>query len=83
MLYGSIYHANALVSAWLSSRRYHADSFNDLSKAHASVAVVVVASESVDTIAGVLRETISPFVEQGIVDELLVVDVNSPDGTSR
>ena len=60
-----------MVSAWLISRRYHAASFNDgLVKANASVAVVVLASDCAETIAGVLRDTVGPFVEQGIVDEL-------------
>lgn len=67
---------------WLSSRRYHADSFNEeLLEANTSVAIVLVASDSADTIAGVLRETIRPLVEQGAVDELLVIDMNSQDGT--
>jgi glucosyl-3-phosphoglycerate synthase len=78
------YDENALVSAWLTSRRYHAGSFdNDLLKANASVAVVIVASECADTVADVLRDTIRPFVEQGIVDELLVVGMNSRDGTAQ
>jgi glucosyl-3-phosphoglycerate synthase len=73
-----------LVSAWLTSHRYHADSFTDgLLKANASVAVVVVASDCADTIAGVLRDAVCPFVKRGIVDELLVLDLNSCDGTAR
>jgi glucosyl-3-phosphoglycerate synthase len=80
----SSYHENAVVSAWLTSHRSHAASFNDgLVKANASVAVAVVASECADTIADVLRDTVGPFLEQGIVDELLVVDTGSRDGTAQ
>jgi hypothetical protein len=70
------------MSAWLTTRRFHAESYNDnLLKRAASVAVILVTSEAADTIADVLHVTVRPLVAQGIVDELLVIDMDSRDGT--
>ena len=46
------------------------------------VAVVIPTKECASTIADVVARTVQPLVDQGLVDELVVVDAGSLDGTA-
>jgi glucosyl-3-phosphoglycerate synthase len=54
-------------------------------KAGTSVCVVVVvaATDCANTIGEVLGQTVGPFVELGVVDDFLILDVDSCDDTAR
>ncbi len=74
------------VSTWAQRRRYRVEQFapEQLRTAKdASVTVVIPTKECATTIVGVLRETVQPLVEQGLVDEIAVVDAASADGTAE
>jgi glucosyl-3-phosphoglycerate synthase len=74
------------VSRWAESRRYSADQFTipELCAAkHATVSVVIPVKECADTIAGVIERTVGPLRAAGLVDELLVIDAGSADGTAK
>jgi len=45
--------------------------------------VVIPTKECGDTIAGVLNGTVAPLREAGVVDDVLVVDAGSADGTAE
>jgi len=47
------------------------------------VTVVIPTKECARTITGVLRETVQPLAEQELVDEIVVVDAASVDGTAE
>ena len=74
------------VSMWREQRRYRADSFAPASvraaKQAATVSVVLPAKECAGTIAGVLETTVAPAADAGLVDEVIVVDAASRDGTA-
>ena len=76
------------VSTWLDRRRFRAADFQfgDLAAAKraadTSVSVIVPTKECADTIAGVVRDTVGPVADAGLVDELVVVDASSRDGTA-
>lgn len=74
------------LSTWLERRRYVASDFSieDLlvRKGATTVSVIVPAKECALTIDGVLRTTARPLMDAGLVDELVVVDAGSPDGTA-
>jgi glycosyltransferase involved in cell wall biosynthesis len=73
------------VSRWAERRRYRADAFAiDQLRASksATVSVVIPAKECADTIAGVVEETVGPLRAAGLIDELLVIDAGSADGTA-
>ncbi len=74
------------VSSWAERRRYRADQFTPerlrALKGAASVAVIIPTKECAATIDGVLRATVRPLAEQGLVDEVLVVDAASSDGSA-
>ena len=44
---------------------------------------MIPAKEVADTIAGVLGRTVQPLVDAGLVDELVVIDAGSADGTAE
>ncbi len=74
------------VSVWRERHRHRADDY-DLdrlrdAKADTSVTVVIPTRECAETIAGVLTHTVSPLRAAGLVDELVVVDADSHDGTA-
>jgi glycosyltransferase involved in cell wall biosynthesis len=73
------------VSVWRERRRYTADSFDPAvlrtQKGPRSVTVIVPTLECVETIGGVLTETVGPWRQAGLVDEVVVVDA-SRDGTA-
>ena len=74
------------VSAWYERRRYRAGDFPlarlRAAKGEVTVAVIVPTKECATTIAGVVRDAVGPLSEQGLVDELVVVDAGSRDGTA-
>lgn len=75
------------LSAWALSRRYDAADFSsrellDL-KGTTRISVILPAKEVADTIGGVLRTTAAPALALGLVDEILVVDAASQDGSAR
>ncbi len=75
------------VASWLDRRRYRAADFSveelRFLKGAKRVTVIVPAKECSETVPGVLRETAGPLVETGLVDELVVVDAGSADGTAQ
>ena len=74
------------VSTWLGRRRFAAADFDfERLRAHAgrpSVTVVIPARECAETIAGVIELTVGPAREAGLVDDVVVVDAASADGTA-
>jgi glycosyltransferase involved in cell wall biosynthesis len=75
------------VSQWMATRRYHAWQFPlaELTAgkpAATTVSVIIPTRECASTIAGVLDRAVAPALDAGLVDELLVVDANSRDGTA-
>ncbi len=74
------------VSAWTERRRYRAEQFSSAAlrtaKADAGVTVIIPAKECAATIAGVLAGTVGPLAAAGLVDEVVVVDAASADGTA-
>ncbi len=75
------------VSSWAAERRYAARAFPPewlrAQKRTTSVAVVIPTKECADTLAGVLTGTVGPLREAGVVDDVLVVDARSADGTAE
>lgn len=75
------------VSSWSEQRRFTAAEFpietlREL-KGTTSVSVVIPTKGCGSTIAGVLVETVAPLRTAGLVDEVLVVDADSRDGTAE
>jgi glucosyl-3-phosphoglycerate synthase len=75
------------VSAWAAKRRYEADAFPPdrlrAAKRTTSVSVVIPTKECADTLPGVLARTVGPLREAGVVDDVVVVDAHSADGTAE
>ena len=75
------------VSNWAERRRFRAGDFSPEllreGKRDTTVAVVIPTKDCATTIDGVLRETIAPLASAGLVDELVVVDAGSADGTAQ
>ncbi len=75
------------VSAWTERRPYTAAAFAPQRlislKGTTSVVVVIPTKECALTIEGVLRRTVAPLAAHGLVDEVVVMDANSRDGTAR
>lgn len=74
------------VSSWLESHRFRAAEF-DLSalaaiKGERSITVVIPTKECAETIGDVIGETVGPLRAAGMIDELVVVDAGSQDGTA-
>jgi glycosyltransferase involved in cell wall biosynthesis len=76
------------VSTWSDGRRYRASDFQLERVAAAkraagiSVSVIVPTKECAETIVGVVRDAIGPPADAGLVDELVVIDADSRDGTA-
>ncbi len=75
------------VSRWMATRRYHARQFPPAELIAAkpgttTVSVIIPTRECAATIALILDLAVGPAVNAGLVDELLVVDANSRDGTA-
>jgi glucosyl-3-phosphoglycerate synthase len=75
------------VSGWSERRRYRAAEFTPellrASKGDRSVTVIVPTRECADTIDAVLAGAAGPFADRGLIDELVVVDAASRDGTAE
>ncbi|MGZ6609278.1 MAG: glycosyltransferase family 2 protein, partial [Solirubrobacteraceae bacterium] len=73
------------VSTWAERRRYDATDFSVArlveAKGTSSVAVIVPTKQCAATIGGVLRKTLGPLVDAGVVDDVVVIDAASADGT--
>jgi glucosyl-3-phosphoglycerate synthase len=72
------------VSVWRERRRYRATDFADLDGAAREVGVTVVipTKECASTISGVLRQTVEPALQRGLVDRVMVIDAGSEDATA-
>jgi glucosyl-3-phosphoglycerate synthase len=75
------------VSTWFERRRYDATDFPldrlKRLKRETSIAVVIPTKECAPTIAGVLAGTVRPLARAGLVDEIVVIDSASTDGTAE
>ena len=75
------------VSTWSERRRYDATDFPldrlKALKGETSIAVVIPTKECATTIDGVLRQTVGPAAQAGLIDEIIVIDADSRDGTAK
>lgn len=75
------------LQVWLGTHRYRSSDFSIQSLAIAvksrnlKITVIIPAKEVADTIAGVLQDTVKPFVAAGIVSSVVAIDANSKDNT--
>jgi glucosyl-3-phosphoglycerate synthase len=76
----------SVIAEWMATRRYDARSFDAARlrevKGAARVAVVLPARHVAGSIAGVLEHTVAPLRRAGLVDDVVVVDAASTDGTA-
>ncbi|MEA2210826.1 MAG: glucosyl-3-phosphoglycerate synthase [Solirubrobacteraceae bacterium] len=74
------------VSSWRDRRRYRAADFSAPAlasgKGETTVSVIIPTKRCATTIGAIIRETVKPLAEHGLVDELLVIDADSSDGTA-
>ena len=79
------------VAAWYRRRRFEAVQFpaarlrvmaGAAGDRRPSVAVIIPTKECAATIVGVLRDAVEPVQALGLVDEVIVVDADSADGTA-
>lgn len=75
------------VARWIATRRYRAEQFPlhallRRDSAAPTVTVIIPTRECADTIGGILARSVGPALEAGLVDELIVVDAGSRDGTA-
>jgi glucosyl-3-phosphoglycerate synthase len=74
------------VSVWRERRRFAAGEFPlDLlreAKRGTAVSVVIPTKRCAATVAGVLEGTVGPLREAGLIDEVMVIDAGSTDGTA-
>ncbi len=74
------------LAAWAERRRCDAADFDlatlQAAKGATTVSVIVPAKEVAETIGAVLAQTVAPLADVGLVDELVVVDAGSADGTA-
>ncbi|HLI60497.1 MAG TPA: glucosyl-3-phosphoglycerate synthase [Solirubrobacteraceae bacterium] len=76
------------LARWLATRRYRAAQFSvselarRRSAADIRVTVIIPTRECAATIGGVLERAVGPVRDAGLVDELVVVDADSRDGTA-
>jgi glucosyl-3-phosphoglycerate synthase len=74
------------VSEWLDRRRFRAEEFPPSALAARKpagmrIAVAIPTRECAETVGGVLNKTVAPLHLRGIVDEVVVIDAGSQDGT--
>ena len=76
---------DAELARWLAHRRYRAEAFDAAAvaaaKGDARVTVIIPVRECAETIGAVLRRAVGPARAAGLVDELVVVDAASRDGS--
>ena len=75
------------IASWFERRRYNAVDFplerlREL-KGSTSIAVVIPTKECGTTIAGLLEHTVAPSARSALIDEIVVVDADSADGTNE
>ncbi len=74
------------LSAWRERRRYQAADFSleglAAAKGTTTVTVAIPTKECAGTIAGVLDATVAPLRRAGLVDDVIVIDAGSQDGTA-
>ncbi len=74
------------VASWYARRRYRSEEYPPQRlvrcKRGRTVTVIVPTRECATTIGGVLADSVGPLAEHGLVDELVVVDAGSIDGTA-
>ena len=79
-------HLPAPVASWYARRRYRSEDYPPQRlaqcKGERTVTVIVPTRECAATIGGVLEDSVGPLAEHGLVDELVVVDAGSVDGTA-
>jgi hypothetical protein len=75
------------VSLWAERRRYHAEDFSFQTlrqqKRETTVTVLIPTRECASTVAEVITRTVGPSLAAGLVDEVVVIDAASPDGTAE
>jgi glucosyl-3-phosphoglycerate synthase len=75
------------VSSWGAQRRYEAGEFPvellRRRKGITTVSVVIPTKECAETLGGVVSRSVGPLSRAGVVDEVLVVDAASADGTGE
>ncbi len=75
------------VAGWRARRRYDAADFDPgalrAAKGATRVAAILPARNVTATVGGVVTRTVMPLAQAGLVDEILVIDAGSPDGTAR
>jgi glucosyl-3-phosphoglycerate synthase len=74
------------VSLWAERRRYRAEDFTlemlRRQKGETTVTALIPTRECASTIAGVITETVGPSIAAGLVDDVVVIDAASVDGTA-
>jgi glycosyltransferase involved in cell wall biosynthesis len=74
------------ISNWCERRRYRADalSLERLASlpSRPTVSVIIPTRECAETIGAVLERTVAPLTAAGLIDEVIVVDAASADGTA-
>jgi glycosyltransferase involved in cell wall biosynthesis len=72
------------LARWLDERRYDGASFSlgRLLAAKATTVAAVLPARECGATIGPILERIAPLREAGLIDELLVIDADSPDGTA-
>jgi glucosyl-3-phosphoglycerate synthase len=74
------------VASWYARRRYRSEDYPPQRlarcKGQRTVTVIIPTRECGATIGGVLEDSVGPLAEHGLVDELVVVDAGSADGTA-
>jgi glucosyl-3-phosphoglycerate synthase len=75
------------VSRWYERRRFRAEEFPPdrllAAKGDVSVTVIIPTKRCAETIGDVLRLAVGPLAARGLVDDVVVVDAGSGDGTAR
>ena len=75
------------VSIWTERRRYRASQFASeqllAGKGETSVTVVIPTKECAETIEAIVKRAVAPLAGIGLVDELVVIDAGSQDGTAE
>jgi glucosyl-3-phosphoglycerate synthase len=76
------------VAQWMARRRYRAGQFPvseliELKAPELSVSVIIPTRQCAGTIAGILDDAVGPARQSGLIDDLVVVDAASSDGTAE